>query len=246
MIEAFAFLLLGHALADFVFQSDSIVARKAEPGSRAGALAQHGLILFVCHSVALAPLASVEAGLVVVFVVLVHVVLDWAKSVADQRWHRPLLFFLLDQALHILTIAGAALYLSSVEHSLWWALPHATLAWLAVLTLYASAWILVWRGGEFFMSMLLAACKLDVSDAAGGAQDPNLGRLIGVLERLLVVTMVLEHAWAGIGLLVAAKSVARFKELDDRRFSEYYLVGTLGSLLVALAVGLSIRELLAQ
>lgn len=245
MIDTFAFLLLGHALADFVFQSDSIVARKAQPGSRAGALLQHGLILFACHSVAALPIASEEAAIAIAAVVAVHVFLDWAKSVADQRWHRPLLFFLLDQALHIVTLAGAALFLSS-DASLWLALSDATTQWLAVLALYASAWILVWRGGEFFMAMLLAACKLDTSDAAGGSTDPNLGRLIGVLERLLVVTMVLEHAWAGIGLLVAAKSVARFKELDDRRFSEYYLVGTLGSLLIALAVGLSIRELLGH
>lgn len=245
MIDTFAFLLIGHALADFVFQSDSVVARKAEPGTRGLALFQHGLILLACHSAAALPIASSEVALAVIAIVVVHIFLDWAKSVADKRWHRPLLFFLLDQALHILTIAAAAFYLSG-SHSLWWSIPGEMIEWLSVLALYASAWILVWRGGEFFMAMLLAACKLDTSYASGSQADPNLGRLIGVLERLLVVTMVLEHAWAGIGLLVAAKSVARFKELDDRRFSEYYLVGTLGSLLVALAVGLSIRELLGQ
>ena len=158
MVEAFALLLLGHAAADFVFQSDSVVARKARSGTRASALIEHGAILLLCHGVALAPIASLEAALAVAAVVLVHIVLDWAKSVADERWPRPLLFFLLDQALHILTIAAAALYLAGSEQTLLWALPPESVHWLAVLALYVSAWILVWRGGEFFMSILLAAC----------------------------------------------------------------------------------------
>lgn len=32
---------------------------------------------------------------------------------------------------------------------------------------------------------------------------------------------------------LAAKSIARFKELEDRAFAEYYLVGTLMSVAVA-------------
>ena len=35
--------------------------------------------------------------------------------------------------------------------------------------------------------------------------------------------------------MIAAKTIARFKQLDDRGFAEYYLLGTLAS--VAVAVG---------
>ena len=37
-----------------------------------------------------------------------------------------------------------------------------------------------------------------------------------------------------IGFVLAAKSLARFKQLDDRDFAEKYLVGTLLSVLIAL------------
>lgn len=50
---------------------------------------------------------------------------------------------------------------------------------------------------------------------------------------------------AALGLLIAAKSIARFEELKERRFAEYYLVGTLTSLLVAIVVGLLLLEVLA-
>jgi len=66
----------------------------------------------------------------------------------------------------------------------------------------------------------------------------RIGATIGVLERLLVVTFVLVGMEAAIGFVVAAKTLARFKQLDDRGFAEYYLLGTLASVLVALATGL--------
>ena len=52
------------------------------------------------------------------------------------------------------------------------------------------------------------------------------------------MTLVLAGAEAAIGLVVAAKTLARFKQLDDRQFAEYYLLGTLASVSVALATGL--------
>ena len=71
-----------------------------------------------------------------------------------------------------------------------------------------------------------------------------MGKWIGILERILLLTLVLHDAWGAIGFVLAAKSVARFKELDDRRFGEYYLVGTLTSVLVAVASGLAVSWVL--
>ena len=46
---------------------------------------------------------------------------------------------------------------------------------------------------------------------------------------------VLTGAEAAVGFVIAAKTLARFKQLDDRGFAEYYLLGTLASVSVALA-----------
>jgi hypothetical protein len=66
----------------------------------------------------------------------------------------------------------------------------------------------------------------------------QVGATIGVLERLLIATFVLASAEVAIGLVVAAKTIARFRLLDDRDFAEYYLLGTLGSVSVAILTGL--------
>jgi hypothetical protein len=72
----------------------------------------------------------------------------------------------------------------------------------------------------------------------GMASPAKLGATIGILERLVVVALVLAGQAAAIGLVIAAKTLARFKQLDDRKFAEYYLLGTLASVAVALVTGL--------
>ncbi len=65
------------------------------------------------------------------------------------------------------------------------------------------------------------------------APPARVGEAIGILERLLIVTFVVVGAEAAIGLVIAAKTLARFRQLDDRDFAEYYLLGTLASVAVA-------------
>jgi hypothetical protein len=66
----------------------------------------------------------------------------------------------------------------------------------------------------------------------------RIGATIGALERLLIVALLLTGAEAAVGFVIAAKTIARFKQLDDRGFAEYYLLGTLASVSVALGSGL--------
>jgi hypothetical protein len=78
-------------------------------------------------------------------------------------------------------------------------------------------------------------------DRAAGAVDVARGRAVGILERAVALTLVLLGQYGALGLVIAAKSLARFKALEDREFAEYFLVGTLASLLLALLGGLAVR-----
>jgi hypothetical protein len=82
-------------------------------------------------------------------------------------------------------------------------------------------------------------------DRPGFASPARIGATIGVLERLLIVTFVLTNATAAIGFVVGAKTLARFKQLDDRDFAEYYLLGTLASVAIALGSALAADAALA-
>lgn len=72
----------------------------------------------------------------------------------------------------------------------------------------------------------------------------NRGRIIGLLERALIYFFVLNGQYGVIGFALAAKAFTRFKELDDRRFAEYVLIGTLLSAGLAVAAAATVRWLL--
>lgn len=72
----------------------------------------------------------------------------------------------------------------------------------------------------------------------------NAGRIIGILERIIIYFAILYNELTVIGFLMAAKGFTRFKEMDNRNFAEYILIGTLLSTLVGIFVGLVVRYLI--
>ena len=74
-------------------------------------------------------------------------------------------------------------------------------------------------------------------------KEYNAGRVIGMLERILILFFVLVNQFGAIGFIIAAKGFTRFKELDKREFAEYVLIGTLLSSVFAIAVAFLIKHL---
>jgi hypothetical protein len=113
--------------------------------------------------------------------------------------------------------------------------------------LYVTGYLYVCIRGMVVVRSVLELPALHMrrdEDRSAGAIDIARGRTIGALERAIALTLVLLGQYGALGLIVAAKSVARFKALEDREFAEYFLIGTLASLLLALAGGLGLQALL--
>jgi len=85
---------------------------------------------------------------------------------------------------------------------------------------------------------LLGKTPLSVPDAYGR------GEAIGVLERWITLVMIIRGDYAAMAFIVAAKALARHKRLDDEEFAEYFLVGTLASMFMAIIVAEGLRALL--
>jgi hypothetical protein len=100
---------------------------------------------------------------------------------------------------------------------------------------YGAGAILATLAGGHAIGKLLApflAARPALTD--GSLEDA--GRIIGLLERGVAFFLVVVGQPAGVGFLIAAKSVLRFSAAqDDRRVSEYVIIGTLASVGWALA-----------
>ncbi len=98
---------------------------------------------------------------------------------------------------------------------------------------YLLSYLIAIFGGHFFVWLWLRKYKI-----SGDEGLPGAGKLIGGFERALALTFVLSGYYTAIAIIFAAKSIARFKELEERRFAEYYLIGTFASIFFALITGI--------
>ena len=72
------------------------------------------------------------------------------------------------------------------------------------------------------------------------------GRGVVLMERALALSLELLGEYSAVGWIIAAKSLARFKALEEREFAEYFLIGTLASFLLAVLAGVGLRLLLSH
>ena len=241
---ALTFLVLGHVVGDFVFQTGRLAAQKR---TRLAALVQHVLLVLVAHVLALLPLRSCGGEFsrhwlwLLPALALAHAAIDAGKIALERHRGESLATFLIDQALHLGCLLPAAWiatrHLPPDEATR----PSPDLVGLAVLT---AAFVTCTLAGSAVVRLVLQRYPLPQNDRTSTADDEahgpaRMGHAIGVLERMLALTFILLGAWTGIAGIIAAKSIARFKDLERRHFGEYYLIGTLTSLLVTVAVGVA-------
>jgi hypothetical protein len=72
------------------------------------------------------------------------------------------------------------------------------------------------------------------------------GQMIGNLERLLIFIAIIIQEWSLVGIVVALKTIARYKELDNQDKSEYFLIGSLFSLLWAVGIGVLVLLIIKE
>lgn len=229
--------ICAHLLGDFTFQSKTMVQHKRHYKARSGYLYLH---------------AGIHAALIYLFtgwwtcwtlplaVGVSHCLIDLWKLYRKDN----LLYFLLDQALHILVLA-----------ILWWifqapqrgivveatrALLEKPAFWITV-----SAYIFIIWPCALLLGYLTRRWRDMIPSATSSMGEA--GRWIGIFERLLVLTFILVGHFEGIGFLIAAKSILRFGEIkgaDSRAETEYILIGTLMSFSASILTGLACRYLL--
>jgi hypothetical protein len=110
------------------------------------------------------------------------------------------------------------------------------------VAVFAGVIACIWLG-SVFMERAIApfADQLETAEARG---LESAGKIIGQLERFLIFVFILSGSSTAVGFLVAAKSILRFGELsneDNRRLTEYIIIGTFMSFAYAVVVSLIVR-----
>ena len=240
----FACLLLAHIIADFYLQPYPWIMDKVKHKIKSIGLVKHMAVHLVLTALAMMVSGVELSGMfasALAFIIITHYIIDVWKTYMGFTTR----FFVLDQAGHILILLGVSACLSGLTLVDIQAFIKAqfTVAMVAVFIGY----LLAYKPLSILIQLLLRPYLQQFeapNEANTGLQ--TAGEYIGGLERFLIITFVLLGQYAGIGFLLAAKSVFRFGDMrrqTDRKLTEYIMLGTLLSFTFALLIGLIIKRL---
>jgi Protein of unknown function (DUF3307) len=237
-------LYLAHLLTDFVLQTSPMVKQKRS-GAAAG-YAKHGAVYFACAAAVTGffvrgVFLSLRFQAAVLGLTLVHLGIDWCKIAWGRRtaWAEGTTAFAIDQWAHFVTIVAAGCWIARVGPS------RVLLNFLGVMRapsdrvlLLMVVYVGVIFGGGYLIRFLTRPLLPHLQVSESPLQLSNAGMYIGWLERFLVMTALFLRSPATAGLILAAKSIARYPEFKKEQFAEYFLIGTLLSLSAAILGGM--------
>lgn len=230
---------LAHLMGDFLLQPTSWVRDKELKKLRSTRLYLHSAI----HFALIAILTGGKHFAAAVIIALSHLLIDALKLQLQTEKNKRLWFFI-DQGLHILILSIVAAITVGPEWPAGLFEGHIALTLItAIVFLLAPVSTLV----RIVLSKWAPATEIK-TDRIETPSLMHAGAMIGYLERILVFTFILVNQWAAIGFLITAKSVFRFSDLkigQDRKLTEYILIGTLLSFGIAILTGILTRTLIA-
>ena len=263
MLDLLIVLVLGHLVTDFILQSDETCKAKCDPviGGRLIAHFKHMGVYFAVNLALIAVTGNFSLPVLIALVplALAHGILDFSKSYLSV--HIPsVTLLLIDQAVHMGTIliSVALLFpgtfrvvmLTLTEELL---LNQSISQYLSIMQKAGIVLILlifVTSGANVLIRAILTALNIKMSFRADGADSAKedsvrTGRYIGAVERILTVVAMLAGSYEGIIALYASKTAIRFKHASGNpQFEEYYILGTLISLLIGITSGIMLKAIL--
>lgn len=114
---------------------------------------------------------------------------------------------------------------------------------VTILAFLSTAGTHIVRGLLAKVDTLPTTSDANTSTARVDVPEYNRGRVIGVVERLIMTALVAVSAYGALTFLIGAKGLIRSKEFENHQFAEYFLIGTLCSAALAVAFGLLLQGL---
>lgn len=246
----FIYLLLAHILGDYYFQTKKLAEDKNESLRKQ---LIHGLIYAVIGIVSIVPIFNNHILIAVISLSISHLLIDLLKYyyvqinyMGDCPSENQRMIYLVDQFLHIscifiaayvltfnnigLSIAPGVLdFLTMVQIS-----PEVLLSWITVV-------LLIWKPTNITIKQLLCLYKPSEESETDEETEKETGAFIGLLERLIILIFISISQYSAIGLVLTAKSIARYNKItENKEFAEYYLLGTLLSTFIVIGAYLLI------
>ena len=234
------FLVIFHVLADFYFQPTAWVQDKNDRHAKSSKLHFHATIQVIVSCIPVLFITTDWRLVVCTFLIVgsSHWIIDLGKTYLGSSAR----YFMLDQILHLIVLAGVALHISQLE----WSFSELVSVIVTEDNLaIALAYLVIFKPTSILIGSILTKYTPEESEENKGLISG--AEVIGYLERTLILTFTITGQLSVIGFILAAKSIFRFGELNNSRnhkLTEYVLLGSLLSVTITSLVGLAIKNFL--
>lgn len=240
--------ILAHILGDFYFQSDKLSQKKEV---HYPSVLIHSLYYTIAMFLVIIPVFSLKFLLLGIVFSLAHLCIDSAKFISTAKKAKQSSWslvakrniFFLDQIAHLLFICFVLVYFPLNDKDIQildfvsFFLNRMGLSPRMILT-WISLAFLIHKPTNIAITTILAPYKPNMAEPTSqetNNTDKNAGRIIGTLERAIIIILIFLKQYSAIGLVLTAKSIARYDKIaKEPSFSEYYLLGTLLSTLMVI------------
>ncbi len=163
-----------------------------------------------------------------VLIVFSHLLVDIIKCCCMKKKFKVYFahLYIIDQILHIAIIFAAAYflipYVSKIEFN-------------EVILSYILFFVIILKPVNITLHTVYSKFQPTETEDKKTESIPGAGAVIGNLERTLIGLLLILGQYSSIGLVLTAKSIARFDRIaKEPMFAENYLIGTLFSVLSTL------------
>ena len=237
-------LISVHLLADFLFQTSAYSEKKRKILKP---LLLHCLIYFIVFEIVLLTILEFKKAILVGMIISISdLLINFIKNKLEKSFPQrrlQLLFFSFNQVIHFTILIGMY-YIFNLENSvsnLYVKLQ--TYENFKIIILYISVFSIIFEPASVFIRKLFTSISPKTSPKEN-LEELKAGNIIGKLERIIIAILLLNNQFGVIGFVLTAKSIARFKQMENRNFAEKYLIGTLTSFLIVLVTVLILKGLL--
>ena len=239
-----AILISVHLLADFLFQTSAYSEKKRK---MLKPLLLHCFIYFIIFEIVLLPILQFKKlFLLGVIISVLHFLINFIKNKLEKSFPQrrlQLLFFSFNQVIHFTILIGMY-YIFNLENSV----SNLYVKLQAyenfkIIILYISVFSIIFELASVFIRKLFTSISSKTYPKEN-LEELKAGNIIGKLERIIIAILLLNNQFGVIGFVLTAKSIARFKQMENKNFAEKYLIGTLTSFLIVLVTVLILKGLL--
>jgi hypothetical protein len=235
-------IILGHIIGDFYVQTNKTADKKKTSMKY---MLIHCLVYTIVLGIGFYILNRQIVKMLIIscIIYLSHLIIDLVKTKCTKKYKNyEYIIFLIDQAIHIVVLF-VIIYI--VKNLFGFRMnDNFTINGLNVkhFIIMATEILICWRPTAIFISLVFNMIPETIEQADESMnisknienESLKIGTWIGILEREIILILGLMGQFGAIGFVLTAKSLARFKQLENKSFSEKYLVGTLLSAFIAI------------